>query len=222
VVARQPRNYPRLRRPFLIAEEAITLVLDAGANRGQWATEVRRGGYQGRILSFEPGAEAFGQLVEASADDPLWTALPLALGSHDATATLRVAANSVSSSLRPPAGRQLAAEPKSRIVDTHEVEVRRLDGLPDVVTPGDRILLKADVEGEELAVLEGATGILDRVRLLELELSAIQLRDGQPLLGEVVHWCEQAGFVLTGFEVSFRDHGNGDLLAGNGFFRRSS
>ena len=41
VVAREPRNYPRLRRPFLIEEEKITLVLDIGANGGQWAAEVR-------------------------------------------------------------------------------------------------------------------------------------------------------------------------------------
>jgi hypothetical protein len=60
------------------------------------------------------------------------------------------------------------------------------------------------------------------VRLLELELSAVPLHTGQPLLGEVVHWCEQAGFRLTGIEVSFRDRSTGDLLAANGFFRRTA
>jgi hypothetical protein len=101
------------------------------------------------------------------------------------------------------------------------VELRRLDGLTDLAIAADeRILLKADVEGAELEVLEGSRGLLDRVRLLELEVSAVPLRDGQPLLGEVVYWCERAGFVLTGFEVSFRDRRSGDLLSGNGFFRR--
>jgi hypothetical protein len=100
--------------------------------------------------------------------------------------------------------------------------VRRLDGLPGLAGPNERILLKADVEGGELAVLEGATGLLGRVRLLELEVSAVPLHEGQPLLGEVVHWCERAGFVLTGFEVSFRDRATGDLLAGNAFFRRTA
>ena len=71
-------------------------------------------------------------------------------------------------------------------------------------------------------VLDGALGLLDRTHLLELELSAVPLRAGQPLLGEVVHWCESEGFVLTGLEVSYRDRATGDLLSANGFFRRQA
>jgi hypothetical protein len=89
------------------------------------------------------------------------------------------------------------------VVAAEAVDVARLDSIPDLVRDGDRILLKADVEGGELSVLEGADGLFAKVRLLELELSAVPLREGQPLLGEVVHWCEQHGFVLTGIEVSF-------------------
>jgi hypothetical protein len=89
------------------------------------------------------------------------------------------------------------------------------------VQSAERILLKADVEGGELAVLEGAAAILEQTRLLELELSAVPLHEGQPLLGEVVHWCERSGFVLTGIEVSFRERRTGDLLSANGFFRRT-
>jgi hypothetical protein len=96
----------------------------------------------------------------------------------------------------------------------------RLDSLPGLIRPTDRILLKADVEGGELAVLEGAGAVLAQTRLLELELSAVQLREGQPLLGEIVHRCEREGFALTGIEVSFRDRATGDLLSANGFFRR--
>jgi hypothetical protein len=123
--------------------------------------------------------------------------------------------------LRPHAERQLAADARSRPVSTETVGVARLDALPGLVAKDDRVLLKADVEGNELDVLDGALGILEHVRLLELELSAVGLHENQPLLGEVVHWCEQRGFTLTGFEVSFRDRATGDLLSGNGFFRRS-
>ena len=97
VIARQPRNFPRLRRPLLLREEGITLVLDVGANSGQWAMELRRGGYQGRIVSFEPGSDAFAALERAAEGDRLWECRQLALGSHSGTATLNLAANSVSS-----------------------------------------------------------------------------------------------------------------------------
>lgn len=220
VVARRPRNFPRLRRPLLMAEEEISLALDVGANRGQWAGELRAGGYRGRIVSFEPGAEAFALLERAAAADPLWECRRLAIGAQAGTATLHVSKNSVSSSLLPHSERQFAAEPKSSVVATETVELRRLDALEGLASAGDRILLKADVEGGELAVLAGAAGLLDRTRLLELELSAVQLHEGQPLLGEVVYACEQAGFGLTGLEVSFRDRRTGDLLSANGFFRR--
>jgi FkbM family methyltransferase len=221
VVARKPRNYPRLRRPLLIDEEAIDLVLDIGANIGQWASEIRSAGYRGRIVSFEPGSNAFAQLERAAAHDPLWEVRRLAIGASTGTETLHVTLNSVSSSLYAMGERQLAADPRSSVADEEMVDVMRLDDVPDLVRSADRILLKADVEGGELAVLEGAGAILEQTRLLELELSAVPLHEGQPLLGEVVHWCERSGFVLTGIEVSFRERRTGDLLSANGFFRRT-
>jgi FkbM family methyltransferase len=221
VVARKPRNYPRLRRPLLIDEEAITLVLDVGANIGQWASEIRAGGYGGRIVSFEPGREAFEQLERAAADDPLWETRRLAIGALARQETLHVTLNSVSSSLHALSERQVAADPRSSVVREETVDVMRLDDVPDLAQTDDRILLKADVEGGELAVLEGAAVVLTQTRLLELELSAVPLHEGQPLLGEVVHECERDGFVLTGIEVSFRDRKTGDLLSANGFFRRT-
>jgi FkbM family methyltransferase len=221
VVAREPRNYPRLRRPLLIDEEKITLILDIGANGGQWASEVRAGGYRGRIVSFEPGREAFELLQRAAADDPEWETHQVAVGDRAGTAILNLTSNSVSSSLLTLSERQVAADPRSAVVGAEPVNVVRLDGVPDLVRPTDRILLKADVEGGELGVLEGAGVLLAQTRLLELELSAVPLREGQPLLGEIVHWCEREGFALTGIEVSFRDRATGDLLSANGFFRRN-
>jgi len=221
VVARHPRNYPRLRRPLLIEEEEITLVLDVGANTGQWASEIRAGGYRGRIVSFEPGREAFEQLQRtAAADDLPWETKQFAIGDATGTATLHLTSNSVSSSLLALSERHIAADPRSAVVGAETVDVVRLDGVADLVRPADRILLKADVEGGELDVLEGAGALLAQTRLLELELSAVPLREGQPLLGEVVYWCERKGFALTGIEVSFRDRATGDLLSANGFFRR--
>jgi FkbM family methyltransferase len=219
VIARQPRNFPRLRRPLLLGEEAITLVLDVGANAGQWGRELRRAGYGGRLVSFEPGTAAFDRLAAAAAGDTAWDCHRLALGRANGSATLHVTANSVSSSILPIGERQGRVDERAAPVADETVEVRRLESL-DLAAPSDRIYLKVDAEGAELEVLEGAGTLLDQVRLLELELSAYPLRTGQPLLGEVTAWCERAGFLLVGFEVSFRDHATGDLLSGNGFFRR--
>jgi hypothetical protein len=56
----------RQRRPELIdflESRQINLVLDVGANSGQFGVALRAGGYCGSIISFEPATKPFEQLV---------------------------------------------------------------------------------------------------------------------------------------------------------------
>jgi hypothetical protein len=50
----------------------IDLIIDVGANEGQFSEEIRVGGYSGRIISFEPTTEAHSRLLKRSQRDPLW------------------------------------------------------------------------------------------------------------------------------------------------------
>src|SRR5689334_10627159 len=62
----------------------IDLVLDVGANKGQFASEIRQWGYTGRIVSFEPLSQAHGQLLQSRARDSMWEVYPrCALGDHN-------------------------------------------------------------------------------------------------------------------------------------------
>jgi FkbM family methyltransferase len=215
VVRYAPRNYPHLRRPALLAEELVDVVLDVGASDGSWARALRADGYAGRIVSFEPLAESFAALEQA-AD---WEAHRLALGDRAGRARLHVTANRQSSSLLPLGPRHARAAPEAGIVGAEEVEVARLDDL-SIVHPGEHAYLKLDVQGAEREVLRGAARTLESVRIVETELSAVELYDGQALLGQVVEHLRSAGFDLIGLEPSFRDRSTGDLLQANGWFRR--
>ncbi len=62
---------PEVRRERLMSWRQIDLVIDVGANSGQYGGALRAAGYGGRILSFEPLAEAFAMLSERCLEDPL-------------------------------------------------------------------------------------------------------------------------------------------------------
>ena len=216
-IAYAPRNFLELRRPLLLDEERIDLVLDVGAGDGGWAHGLRERGYAGRIVSFEPLPESFAALD--SRRDGTWEAHQVALGAEPGRRELQVSANRVSSSLLPMAELHLRTAPESAVTGAVEVEVARLDDL-DVVRPGERAYLKIDVQGTELDVLHGATATLASVRLLEAELSTVTLYEGQPLIGEVIQHVQREGFDLIGLERAFRDRETGDVLQVNGLFRR--
>ena len=150
-------RFPELRRPTLLRERQITLVLDVGANDGSWAERVRRSGYTGRLVSFEPLAAAYRELESRGRLDQGWETSPVALGDTTGTATFHVAGNSSSSSLLPMTGRHIASAPESAYVATEEVKVRRLDDVAsDRIRPGERVLV--GLRPEDLTLTPPATG----------------------------------------------------------------
>ncbi len=129
--------------------------IDVGANLGYFTAVMAAAvGPRGHVWSFEPTPPIAGDLelsVAANGHDHV-DVLRVALAEQNGTATIsfdpRVAG---SSSL------VAAATERSR---TYEVAVRRLDDLyagSQVEAPA---LIKIDVEGGELAVLRGASGLL--------------------------------------------------------------
>src|SRR5215211_4255734 len=165
-----------LRRAKLLRGEGIQLVLDVGANAGQYARRLRRAGYEQRIVSFEPLSQAFAALERAAASDPRWEARRLALGDEDGAAKIHVAANSWSSSLLEMGERHRASAPDSVYIGTETVPTAQLDSIWDeVARDGDRVFLKLDVQGYEMHVLRGAAGHLDRVTGVQAELALVHL-----------------------------------------------
>lgn len=215
------RSSPLGRRMMLLRHYGVDLVIDVGANVGQYALELRRLGYRGQIVSFEPLPTALTTLRARAARDPQWIVMPLALGNHAGRAKLYVAANSVSSSLLPMLPRHLQAAPSSRYVGEAEVEICRLDDVFDGIVGASRTpFLKVDVQGGERGVLEGAASALQRLAGLQIELSLVPLYEGSPRLPEIVTFLEGHGFLLMSVEPGFSDPDSGQLLQVDGIFFR--
>lgn len=175
----------------------IDAVLDVGANRGQYARRLRRHGWSGPVLSFEPLPDLYAELCAAAAGDPAWqVAPPMALGARAGTAVLYRSAESDMSSLLPQGLLLRQISPSSRVVEQVTVAVDRLDRRPEVAPCWRRLFLKIDVQGFEPEVLAGATGLDARLAGLQLEAGLVPLYEGERDFRHLLRLVEAKGFSL--------------------------
>ena len=211
---------PVERRRRMLSAAKIDLVLDVGANEGQYALELRKLGFTGRIVSFEPIREV-GQRLQANlGQDRQWEFRPMALGSMDGTARIQVGAESATSSLLKPSDYLVERASHARSVRDEEVRVARLDTVFEDAWRSRRIWLKLDTQGFEMEVLRGATTSLGAIEILQLELSLRPLYVGEPGFMEVSQWLTERGLELVGLEPGFVEASTGRLLQSDVFFAR--
>jgi hypothetical protein len=89
----------------------------------------------------------------------------------------------------------------ARWTDT-QIELRRLDSvLPDLLAAigAPRMFLKIDTQGHDVTVLNGASGVLDKILGLQMELPAVELYEGMPSMAGGIDFCKSCGFVPVGF-----------------------
>jgi len=213
------RKHPAVRRSAMFAAHDIDLVIDVGAATGGYGTQLRKFGYNGTIVSFEPLDTAFAELSKVIAGDPAWTARQAALGSEAGEAVINIASNSDSSSLLPMESAHTNASSVG-YVGQQTVTVARLDDLIDeIATPQSRIFLKIDAQGFEKEVLAGAQATVQRCRGLQLELSFVPLYAGGMLVDEAISTAYAAGFQMVGIEQGWAAE-SGQMLQADGVFFR--
>jgi FkbM family methyltransferase len=179
----------------------VNCVLDVGANRGQYGRKLRRAGYTGRIVSFEPVSEVADVLEKRAAGDPDWHVLRYALGDEDRDMEIMVAGGQARmSSLLPPSdfGKSWAMKLRSDTKET--ITVRRLDGLFDQAVDGladPRVYLKLDTQGYDLQAFAGAGDRIKEVAGMQSEVSVLPIYDHMPTMSEQLATYAAAGFDLT-------------------------
>jgi FkbM family methyltransferase len=205
-----------------VEHEAIPLrddfgtVIDVGANRGQFAVFAARRFPRATLICFEPLPGPRAQIRRAVPDATRLRLLDVAIGSVAGEAEFHVSAADDSSSLLPIGQRQRVVFPGTEELSTMTVQVRRLDDVLAADELTGPTLLKVDVQGGELAVLQGAQQLLASVDAVLIEASFVELYAGQALIDAVWQELRNQGFSCRGiWSPTYGPQGEcvqGDLL----------
>lgn len=180
-----------------LVENART-VIDVGAHKGQFALLARYRFPDASLHCFEPLSEPRQRLVRTMGNDPQLQVHPVAAAEEAGAASMHVSKLDDSSSLLPIGDRYVASFPGTEEARTAEVTRERIDGVLDANTLERPILMKVDVQGAELEALIGAGSVLGVTDQVLVEVSFMELYEGQALAGGIVSYLDAQGFELSG------------------------
>lgn len=200
-------SYDAYLRVMLLAL-AIDCVIDVGAHFGEFYTALRKNGFKGRIVSFEPVPTSFDRLCRTTAGDTNWRGYNVALGTEHGTQDINLPdSTGFASFLRPNEYCQERFPHARWSGRTVSVQVERLDDIYKEATTGldhPRIFLKMDTQGWDPSVVAGARQSLSNVVALQSEVSVIPIYDGMRSIEQSIVCYKELGFELAQlFPVTF-------------------
>lgn len=193
-------NDPWRALPRLLEQVRRPVVFDVGANVGQTLERFSRVLPGAHVHSFEPFPASYEKLAAVAAARPPARAHRLALGAEPGEATFHVnpqfhTRNSLLT--RPTSGRRYYSE-GAELPDSVTVTVDTLDAF--CAREGiERIeVLKLDVQGAELQVLQGGRGLLVRraVDIVFSEVMFVPHYEGGPLFHDIHAAMRAQGYSL--------------------------
>lgn len=219
---RSPFTDPGIQLVRALEKFEIDLILDVGANTGQFASDIRKTGFTGKIISFEPLSSAYELLKRNASKDKAWVIHPrCAIGDTEGKISINISGNSVSSSALPMLDAHLSAANESRYIGAEEAPLTTLDSVAqECINPSDSYFIKIDTQGFEWQVLNGASQVLSGAKGVLCEMSTVPLYQGQRLWWEVYERLLSSGFSLWAIQKGFTDPENGRTLQFDAIFFR--
>ncbi len=200
-------SYPSIIRS-IIEDYHVDLILDVGANRGQFALEMRQF-YKGPIISFEPISRTFNILRETAPRDKNWFKLNYALGNESGERYMNVyPVDEMNSLLDINEDGARRFEVRAAAPGKELVQLRRFDdiiGELPVALASRRIFLKTDAQGYDLEVFKGFRSVREKVVVLQSEVYQLPVYEGSPFWTESFDVYVKAGFKLVGLFPVTRD-----------------
>jgi FkbM family methyltransferase len=181
------------------------LIVDIGANEGDFTMAVLSLAPEARIIAVEPAEAPRQRLSDKVAAAPNVAVVGKAVAAAPGTARFRLTAHSHNSSLRVPRGDtgEFYEDSGWDVVEEVEIETTSLD---DVVGDQKVALLKVDVQGGEREVLEGGSRTLGRTRAVMIEMTFFSHYEGDAGFEELHEQMTGFGFELVSMAPPGRAH----------------
>jgi FkbM family methyltransferase len=201
-----------------IKDRQITLVYDIGANTGQFASKLRRGGYEGTIVSFEPIRSVFEILASNAKFDCKWAVHNCGLGAAQEELEINISRETKYSSILDMEDLAAKFDPMASVERVEKISIKTLDEIS--VGENENIFIKSDTQGYERQVMEGGKITLRRSAGILMELPIMQLYKGNWEFYEAIAHMASVGFVPAQIvPVSYDVHDKVSLLEVDCLFR---
>lgn len=203
----QPTLDSHLKQLFRLM--GIDCVLDVGANQGQYGMMLRKAGYKGRIVSFEPVKATYDILKKRAAGDAEWRLFNCALGAKAGEQEIHVTRSTVFASFLDPNEFSRRKYPDAMPVEHSEtVRIRTLDEVyPEAIAglKAPKVFLKLDTQGFDLQAFAGGKNTIPTVLGMQTELSIQAIYKDMPDYLQALETYTKAGFVISGLYPVSRD-----------------
>jgi len=205
----------------LFAGVQVNTILDIGANVGQFAEAMRRVHPRAAIHSFEPVPNVAAKLKANFTADRNFYAHEIAISDRDGEHSFQVNEFSPSSSLLPVTDTHKQMFSFAQNTESIRVRLTTLDRWAEGRDLKPPILIKLDVQGNELSALRGAHGILRRAAYLLTEVNFFQFYEGQPSFADIYSLVQPYGFEFIDFFAGAEHPKERRSLFGDALFART-
>jgi FkbM family methyltransferase len=197
----------------------FSVIIDGGANVGQFARAATMTFPEARVICFEPLPEVAQSLRKNLSDRPQVRVVEAALGSVDGKIEFHRNALSVASSALPVHANQVRSFPQVRETGVVEVDLMRLDTALDGEILTSPCLLKLDLQGFEYEALKGGAHTLSQCDYALIELSCKPMYEGEPPLEDILDLMKGNGMRFVRPLMVLEDT-DGEIVQMDGLFAK--
>jgi FkbM family methyltransferase len=196
-------------------------IIDLGANVGQFAVAAAKIFTSARIYSFEPDPVTFSKLEKNTKKFDDSNNFNVAVGEKNYQANFFRNAYNHSSSLFELHSNHKNSFPDAAVLEEITVTVERLDAIMKDKPLQRPVLLKLDIQGAEVAALNGASETLLNVDFILIEVSFKPMYLNEMVFSDIMKLIEAKGFEFVR-PISFLSDASGyEILQSDLLFKKS-